>query len=152
MVLWKFCSQCTSPRSLGTIANLTISCRTYIEFQQKHCQRRRSRRQRQTPQGPTVRVPILRTASRCRHTELQSHIATMGWVRALTFGASAGACCTGGAVSLYAQCAASPYSASVSMLLVRSCTSSGTPPGPRTAVCSDWYPDFCAQPEESWSQ
>ncbi len=61
-----------------------------------------------------------------------------GTVRTLTLGASAGACCTGAAVSLYAQCAASPYSASMSMLLVRSCTSSGTPPGPRTAVCSDW--------------
>ena len=89
------------------------------------------------------RVPAYYPATwqqECAHKATQ-HRTTTGRARALTLGASAGACCTDGAVSLYAQCAASPYSASRSMLLVRSCTSSGTPPGPRTAVCSDWYPE-----------
>lgn len=60
---------------------------------------------------------------------------------ALTVGVPSGACCTGGANSLYAQWAARPYSAVSCMLDVLSCTSRGTPPGPTTAVCNDWYPE-----------
>jgi hypothetical protein len=42
------------------------------------------------------------------------------------------------AFSLYCQCAATPYSAWRCIASVRICTSSVLPPGPSTAVCSDW--------------
>ncbi|CPU64786.1 Uncharacterised protein [Mycobacteroides abscessus] len=43
------------------------------------------------------------------------------------------------AVSLYFQCAATPYSARRCISCVRIWISTGFPPGPMTVVCSDWY-------------
>ena len=41
--------------------------------------------------------------------------------------------------SLYAQCAAIPYSATLCMSHVRTCTSNGVPFGPISVLCIDWY-------------
>ena len=41
--------------------------------------------------------------------------------------------------SLYAQCAAIPYSAILCISQVRICTSKGVPFGPINVVCKDWY-------------
>ena len=41
--------------------------------------------------------------------------------------------------SLYAQCAAIPYSAILCISQVRICTSKGVPFGPIKVVCNDWY-------------
>ncbi len=42
-------------------------------------------------------------------------------------------------LSLYFQCAATPYSAVRCISWVRICSSTGLPSGPITVVCSDWY-------------
>lgn len=41
-----------------------------------------------------------------------------------------------------------PYSATSCIVEVRICTSIGTPPGPITAVCNDWYPDSCTDTKQ----